>query len=100
MMTDSSPITLDQIRPLLEGGVMLCSGNHEWLAEMSELEALPQHDSSAQRTPFSFCLRVNQSGLPQGTYGLRHASLEQDFTLFLVPIAGDDSSTKFQAIFN
>ena len=99
-MTDSTPITLNQIRALQEGAVTLCLNDHEWLAELSEFEALPKHDPLAERTPFSFCITVSESGLPQGTYRLRHSSLKEALTLFLVPVAGDGSFTKFQAVFN
>lgn len=98
-MVDEKPITLDTFQPLAGETLHLQLEDHVWEAELSDLKELPQHRSDAERAPFTFLLTIAQAGLPQSTYQLTHSG-GLEITVFLVPVAGDATSTTLQAIFN
>ena len=98
-MVDEKPITLDTFQPLVGETLRLQLEDHGWEADLSNLEELPQHRSDAERAPFTFLLKVQQAGLPQSTYQLTHSG-GLEIAVFLVPVAGDATSTTLQAVFN
>ena len=55
--------------------------------------------SAGLREPFSIVLRgPSDPVLPQGIYRLKHAELGE-LELFLVPVAQDESGTRYEAVF-
>ncbi|BCX49737.1 GCN5 family acetyltransferase [Haloferula helveola] len=99
-MTVHPPITRETFEPLASQQVELRSADAEFTATLNELTPLPSHNPEADRPPFSFLLQVDAPQLPQGIYEIRHPSLAEPVSIFLVPIAGDDGHTTLQAIFN
>jgi hypothetical protein len=59
----------------------------------------PAQDPSGARAPFSLLFRgPAEPILPQATYRLEHRSVGA-IEIFIVPIAGDETGTSYEAVF-
>lgn len=68
---------------------------------LSEVQPLHSHASdTTSRTPFSLLFTADAPPiLMQGTYHLTHPAMGA-LDIFLVPVAGDDTSAAYEAVFN
>lgn len=93
-------LTLDDFQPLLEDTFSVHAG--EQAAEFRLVAAHPvgKGRTNGRRAPFSLTFQAPPEVKPvEGTYRLEHNQLGT-LEIFLVPVAGDQEGTDFEAVFS
>lgn len=94
---------LDQLRcedfePHLNSPFDMTAGDATTALELIAVKRLPQQATTRQ--PFSLLFRgAGRTVWPQGIYHLSRSGLDQ-FDIFLVPVARDESGVQYEAIFS
>lgn len=93
-------LTLDDFQPLLDDTFSVRAGEHAAEFRLVAAEPMAEGRSNGKRAPFSLVFQAPPDVNPvQGLYRLEHDDLGT-IEVFLVPVAGDQEGTDFEAVFN
>lgn len=93
-------LTLDDFRPLLDDTFAVHAGEQAAQFRLVSAQPVGEGRTNGKRAPFSLTFQAPPEVRPvQGLYRLEHEELGT-LEMFLVPVAGDQQGTDFEAVFN
>lgn len=93
-------LTLDDFQPLLDDTFSARAGDKEADFRLVSAQPMAEGRTNGKRAPFALTFQAPAEVNPvKGVYRLEHEQLGT-LELFLVPVAGDQDSTDFEAVFN
>lgn len=93
-------LTLDDFQPLLEERFSVHSGDRSAEFRLVSAQRVGHGRTNGKRAPFALTFQAPPEVKPvEGTYRLEHEELGT-LEMFLVPVAGDQEGTDFEAVFN
>lgn len=92
-------LTLDDFEPLLEDTFSARAGDRKADFRLVSAEPMGEGRKNGKRAPFALTFQAPPEVNPvEGTYRLVHEDLGT-LEVFLVPVAGDQDGTDFEAVF-
>ncbi|MHA3773189.1 DUF6916 family protein [Verrucomicrobiota bacterium sgz303538] len=99
-MLDAATVTITEFNACLNDDFTLREADKEYLLKLIEATPLGHGRPNAARAPFALKFQGDpRLRAPQRIYDLSHPRLG-DMSIFLVPIAVDQTGSYFEAIFN
>ena len=93
-------LTLDDFQPLLEDTFSVHAGDQSAHFRLVSAQPVGEGRTNGKRAPFALTFQAPPEVKPvEGTYRLEHDDLGT-LEMFLVPVAGDQEGTDFEAVFN
>lgn len=93
-------LTLDDFQPLVEDTFSVRAGDQATDFRLVAAQPMGEGRSNGKRAPFALTFQAPPEVSPvQGLYRLEHEELGT-LEVFLVPVAGDQEGTDFEAVFN
>lgn len=99
-MLDLATVRCEQFAACLDQDFEIVFADGTLAMKLVEAKPWGPDQPAPVRQPFALAFRVDRNlGLPQGIYKMRHPQLGE-MEIFLVQVAGDQTSSTFEAVFN